>query len=72
MDTNWAVEVLTARGLRIERLETLPDKRLLFRINHDVFVFPDELEELASGSYTLEELAVRKNAMDYIWKLQRT
>ena len=69
MDSSWAVEVLTARGLRIERLETLPDKRLLFRINDDLFAFPDELEELASGSYTLEELAARKNAMDYIWKL---
>lgn len=66
MDSKWAVEVLTARGLAIEQLETLPDKRLLFRINDDLFVFPDELNDLASGSYTLEELAARKNAMDYI------
>lgn len=65
-DAGWAVDVLTAKGLHVEILETVPDKRLLFRINDDLFAFADELTELASGSCTLEELTARKNAIDYL------
>ena len=42
MDTGWAVDVLTARGLHIEQVETIPDKRLLFRINDDLLCIGDE------------------------------
>lgn len=65
METLWAEEILTARGYRIERLETQPHKRLLFRID-DLFLFPDELHALAEGTYSLEELRSKKNAMDYL------
>jgi hypothetical protein len=59
MDMEWAERVLSARGYRIERFEIKPS-RVLFKIG-DLFLFADELQGLAAGDYSLEELEARKN-----------